>query len=72
MSYTNPESEDNGSFEINSSIDSLMNSWRTELNAPEILPYKKDLVEEIQGILADQEVIEVKNVYFHCTTDYTS
>lgn len=72
MSYTNPESEDNGSFEINSSIDSLMNSWRTELNAPEILPYKKDLVEEIQGILTDQEVIEVKDVYFHCTTDNTS
>lgn len=72
MSYSNPEYEDIGSCEINSSINSLMNSWRTELNAPEILPYREALVVEIQEILSEQEVIGVEDVYFHRTVDYAS
>ena len=72
MSYADPESEDNGTCEINESKDILMNSWRTELNAPEILPYKEELVAEIQEILSDQEVIELKNTYAHYAINYTS
>jgi hypothetical protein len=58
MSYDDPESENNGTFVVNESKDILMNSWRTELNAPEILPYKEELVAEIQEFLSDQEVTD--------------
>jgi hypothetical protein len=58
MSYDDPESENNGPFVVNESKDILMNSWRTELNAPEILPYKEELVAEIQEFLSDQEVTD--------------
>lgn len=60
MSYDDPESENNGTFVVNESKDILMNSWRTELNAPEILPYKEELVAEIQEFLSDQEVTDFK------------
>jgi hypothetical protein len=58
MSYDDPESENNGTFVVNESKDILMDSWRTELNAPEILPYKEELVAEIQEFLSDQEVTD--------------
>lgn len=57
MSYNDPDSQDNGPVLINESKDTLMDSWRTELNAPEILPYKEELVREILELLSEQEVI---------------
>ena len=57
MSYNDPDSQDNGPVLINESKDILMDSWRTELNAPEILPYKEELVTEILELLSEQEVI---------------
>ena len=64
MSYSDAEADDNGTYAINENKDILMNSWRTELNAPEILPYKEELVAEIQDILSDQEVmIKLNSVY---------
>lgn len=59
MSYTDPDSQDNGPVIINESKDILMDSWRTELNAPEILPFKEELVEEILELLSEQEVITI-------------
>ena len=47
-----------GPVVINESKDILMNCWRTELNAPEILPYRGSLVEEMQRLLSHQEVGE--------------
>ena len=41
---------------FNDSTDDLIAAWRTEANAPEILPYKGDLVGQIQSILVDQQV----------------
>ena len=34
----------------NDSLVALNNAWVTEANAPEILPYKTDIVEELQGL----------------------
>jgi hypothetical protein len=59
MSYADPDSQDNGPVIINESKDILMDSWRTELNAPEILPYKEELVTEILELLSEQEVISL-------------
>jgi hypothetical protein len=53
--FDNSDQQDDTSA-LNESIDMLSNAWRTELNAPEILPYKDDLVEEIQLLLNNQEV----------------
>lgn len=47
---------------INTSIETLINSWKTELNAPEILPYKEELIDEIQQLLREQDV----NIDFIC------
>lgn len=44
---------------VNASVEELHNSWRTELNAPEILPYKEDLVESMHNLLKRQEVIAI-------------
>ena len=40
----------------NESITKLSDAWRTEVNAPEILPYNEELVEEIREMLKKQEV----------------
>jgi hypothetical protein len=53
--FDNSEQDDTSA--INESIDMLSNAWRTELNAPEILPYKEDLVDEFQLLLNNQEVL---------------
>ena len=53
---------DSGPVVINESKDILMNCWRTELNAPEILPYKGSLVEEMQQLLSHQEVGQRLNI----------
>ena len=42
--------------EINPRIEELLNAWRTELNAPEILPYNDDLVDYIKDMLNNVEV----------------
>ena len=46
-----------GDYEVNESVEVLMNAWRTEMNAPEILPYKEELVKEMKSLLSAQEVI---------------
>jgi hypothetical protein len=48
--------EDDGVARINESIQQLADAWRTEVNAPEILPYKKELIAEMQELLKNQEV----------------
>ena len=45
-----------GDYEVNDSVEVLMNAWRTEMNAPEILPYKEELVKEMKSLLSAQEV----------------
>ena len=45
-----------GDYEVNESVEVLMNAWRTEMNAPEILPYKEELVKEMKSLLSAQEV----------------
>lgn len=55
---------DVGDVAMNDSIFTLANAWRTEANAPEILPYKEELVEEIKEFLKNQEVIDFW--YFSC------
>ena len=42
--------------EINPRIEELLNAWRTELNAPEILPYNDELVDYIKDMLTNIEV----------------
>lgn len=61
--FDNSDQQDDTSA-LNESIDMLSNAWRTELNAPEILPYKEDLVEEIQLLLNNQEVSS--DFYYYC------
>lgn len=61
--FDNSDQQDDTSA-LNESIDILSNAWRTELNAPEILPYKEDLVEEIQLLLNNQEVSSDFDYYF--------
>jgi len=55
-------SDDDSDSNINRSISSLNDLWRTEVHAPEILPYREELVEEIRILLVNQErEIEDKN-----------
>jgi hypothetical protein len=42
-------------YTINDSLSQLNDAWRTEANAPEILPYKEELVDEIRKQLEDQQ-----------------
>jgi hypothetical protein len=51
--------DDDGAARVNDSIQKLSDAWRTELSAPEILPYKDDLVEEMKEILKNQEVYAI-------------
>ena len=37
-------------------LTALTDAWRTEVHAPELLPYKTDLVEQIKEILQAQTV----------------
>jgi hypothetical protein len=46
-----------GGAVINDSIEKLSDAWRTEVNAPEILPFKQELVDEMQQLLKNQEVM---------------
>lgn len=46
-----------GGYEVNESVEVLLNAWRTEMNAPEILPYRDELVKEMKSLLSAQEVI---------------
>jgi hypothetical protein len=48
--------QEEGEAVLNDSIFTLSDAWRTEVNSPEILPYKEDLVDEIQELLKNQEV----------------
>ena len=48
--------------QFNDSTDDLVVAWRTEANTPEILPYKADLVSQIQGILVDQQVCYIESL----------
>ena len=47
---------------VNESIGILTDAWRTEANAPEILPYQEELVEEMQELLKNQQVL---SYFFH-------
>ena len=51
-----PSQEEGGGALINDSVERLYTAWRTEVNAPEILPFKEELVEEMQQVLKNQEV----------------
>ena len=52
---TSQEDEAGGAV-VNDSIEKLFYAWRTEVNAPDILPFKQELVEEMQELLKNQEV----------------
>ena len=54
-----PSQEEGGGAVINDSVEKLYTAWRTEVNAPEILPFKQELVEEMQQVLKNQEVSQV-------------
>ena len=41
---------------LNDSLTKLNNAWCTETNADEILPYKSEIVEELQTQLTEQQV----------------
>ena len=41
---------------INRDIEKLIDAWRTEMNAPEILPYCGELVESTKDMLLAQQV----------------
>lgn len=43
-------------FQLNDDYLILHSLWKTELNAPELLPYSPDLVETIKKTLEDQQV----------------
>ena len=44
-------------FVVNETITQLHDCWRTEVNSPEILPIRLELVDEITEILQNQQVI---------------
>lgn len=42
--------------DVNENVSRLQVVWRTEVNCPEIMPYQKELVKEIQYLLNEQQV----------------
>ena len=50
------QEDDTGGAVVNDSIEKLFYAWRTEVNAPDILPFKQELVDEMQELLKNQEV----------------
>lgn len=55
--WDNSQDDDGGGGAVvNDSIEKLSNAWRTEVNAPEILPFKHELVDEMQQLLKNQVV----------------
>ena len=61
---TSQEDEAGGAV-VNDSIEKLFYAWRTEVNAPDILPFKQELVEEMQELLKNQEVWQTCNPIMH-------
>ena len=47
-----------GDYEVNESVEVLMNAWRTEMNAPEILPYKEELVKEMKSFIPQENYMK--------------
>jgi hypothetical protein len=43
-------------YTVNKGVAQLNDSWRTEVNSPEILPFKEDLVDFIKEQLEQQQV----------------
>jgi hypothetical protein len=41
---------------VENDILELMNAWRTEVHAPEILKYREDLIMDIKELLDNQKV----------------
>lgn len=53
MSSADDTQED---YQLNEDIIFLNNIWRSECNAPEILPYCEEVVERVKDSLTNQQV----------------
>ncbi len=56
MSSFGASQEGDTTFELNDQVILLQSLWRTELNAPEILPFQQETVESIKETLEAQQV----------------
>jgi hypothetical protein len=45
------------SYILNPSVSILLNLWRSEVHAPELLQFQSELIDEIKGQLTKQQVI---------------